>query len=68
MDKIKKQQILIVGFGYRTGLATANYLLKKGISISISDSKSEQELFPLIKVLPGQPQNFFFGKQNSSVK
>ncbi len=66
LSQIQNEQILIVGFSYRTGLATANHLLAKGISISISDSKPESELTHLIKQLKGQAKNLFFGKQSTA--
>lgn len=66
LDQLKEENILIVGFGYRTGLTTANCLLKKGITVSISDSKSKDQLSSLIKDLIGSIKRFYFGKQNIS--
>ena len=56
----KQERILIVGLGYRSGLAAANFLSEKGKDVSVSDSKSKEELADTIaklnknvKLIPG---------------
>jgi UDP-N-acetylmuramoylalanine--D-glutamate ligase len=46
-----EQNVLVVGFSYRTGLQTANFLAEKGYAVSISDIKQEKDLSPLIEKL-----------------
>lgn len=46
-----KEKILVVGLGYRTGLAAANYLAKRGDGVVVSDSKNREELSPLMEKL-----------------
>ncbi len=38
------RSVLVVGLGYRTGLAVCNYLAGRGIPVTASDSKSAAEL------------------------
>ena len=64
IDQLRKENILVVGFSYRTGLQTANYLLQHGISVSISDSRSKDELRDLIDKLEGNAKNIYYGKQS----
>ncbi len=48
------KNILVVGLGYRTGLASANFLSAKGADVSVTDIKSEAELKDIIaKLNPG---------------
>ncbi len=48
------KNILVVGLGYRTGLATANFLTGKGMSVTVNDMKAEVELKDIIdKLAPG---------------
>jgi len=49
MDDFKK--ILVVGLGYRTGLATSNFLAQKGKDVVVTDIKSENELKDIIAKL-----------------
>ncbi len=50
--KIKtSKKFLIIGFGYRTGLATANYLARHGLEVAVSDTKNEKLLTELIEKL-----------------
>lgn len=45
------KNILVVGLGYRTGLATANSLSGKGVSVTVNDMKGEAELKDIIEKL-----------------
>lgn len=45
------KKILVVGLGYRTGLASANFLAEKGFDVTVCDSKSHEELLPVIQLL-----------------
>ncbi len=65
LQQLKKEHILIVGFGYRTGLSTSNYLIGKEVSVSISDSQNEQDLKLLKDQLIGPLQHFYCGEQSS---
>ncbi len=47
----KKKHILVVGLGYRTGLASANFLAGKGFAVTVCDMKSRDELMPVINKL-----------------
>lgn len=63
---LAEKNILIVGLGYRTGLAAANYLAAKGVRAAVSDSKSVAELAPVIEQLaPGI--EVLAGSQNLSI-
>ena len=51
---------LVIGLGYRTGLATANFLAARGVDVTVSDTKSLDELAavtakldPSVKVIAG---------------
>lgn len=66
LEQLKQEHILIIGFGFRTGLATANYFAKKGIRFSISDSKSSESLRDLVNQLQGNAENLYFGPQDNS--
>jgi UDP-N-acetylmuramoylalanine--D-glutamate ligase len=63
-SRLEGEHILIIGFGYRTGLCSANFLMKRGIAVSISDSKSADELSELKAKLISAPRAFFTGKQD----
>jgi UDP-N-acetylmuramoylalanine--D-glutamate ligase len=43
--------VLVVGLGYRTGLATSNFLIAKGKSVTVTDIKTEHELKDIIAKL-----------------
>jgi len=52
--------VLVVGLGYRTGLATSNFLIAKGKSVTVTDIKTQHELEdiiaklnPAVKVIAG---------------
>ncbi len=60
--RLEGEHILVVGF-YRTGLQTANFLLSRGIRVSITDIKSEQELAGDREKLLKPVENFFTGNQ-----
>jgi len=42
------KKVLVVGLGYRTGVAAAGFLSARGASVTVSDIKSEEELKDLI--------------------
>ena len=65
-QQLKQEHLLIVGFSERTGLAVAQYLSDKDIPYSISDSRDEGTLSPLLKGLKVQPRALYAGKQDSS--
>ena len=51
---------LVIGLGYRTGLATANFLAARGVDVTVTDTKSLNELAavtakldPSVKVIAG---------------
>jgi len=62
----KSSKILVVGLGYRTGLSTANYLISKGYSVDVSDSKSADELISVSSQLKSGIR-LFAGNQNMSL-
>ncbi|HQP47968.1 MAG TPA: UDP-N-acetylmuramoyl-L-alanine--D-glutamate ligase [Spirochaetota bacterium] len=45
------KKILIAGLGYRTGLASGNFLAGRGAQVSITDTKSREDLAPVIEKL-----------------
>lgn len=45
------KNILVVGLGYRTGLATSNFLIAKGKRVTVTDIKTEHELKDIIEKL-----------------
>lgn len=49
MDTYKKA--LVIGLGYRTGLATANFLAARGVEVTVTDTKSAEELADIIAKL-----------------
>lgn len=58
MDTYRKA--LVIGLGYRTGLATANFLAARGTRVTVTDTKSAAELAeimakldPSVKVIAG---------------
>ena len=61
MDTYKKA--LVIGLGYRTGLATANFLAARGVEVTVTDTKSAAELAditakldPSVKVIAGNQE------------
>lgn len=42
---------LVVGLGFRTGLAAANFLARKGCAVTVSDNKSREDLAEVIDKL-----------------
>ncbi|MCL1911302.1 MAG: UDP-N-acetylmuramoyl-L-alanine--D-glutamate ligase [Leptospirales bacterium] len=55
------KKVLVVGLGFRTGLAASNFLARRGADVSVSDNKSAGELADVIagldkrvKVLAGE--------------
>ncbi|PKL37602.1 MAG: UDP-N-acetylmuramoyl-L-alanine--D-glutamate ligase [Spirochaetae bacterium HGW-Spirochaetae-1] len=48
------RKALVVGLGYRTGLAASNFLSARGVDVSVSDKKSAEDLKDVISRLsPG---------------
>ncbi|PKL17238.1 MAG: hypothetical protein CVV49_12115 [Spirochaetae bacterium HGW-Spirochaetae-5] len=45
------KKVLVVGLGYRTGVAAAGFLSARGADVTVSDMKSEEELKDLIAKL-----------------
>ncbi len=45
------KKVLVVGLGYRTGVAAAGFLSARGADVTVSDMKSEEELKDLIAIL-----------------
>ncbi|HOW82109.1 MAG TPA: UDP-N-acetylmuramoyl-L-alanine--D-glutamate ligase [Spirochaetota bacterium] len=55
------RNVLVVGLGYRTGLAASNFLASRGIAVTVSDSKSASgladviaRLDPSVRVIAGE--------------
>jgi len=46
LPELKK--VLVVGLGFRTGLAVSNFLAPRGVDVSVSDNKSVDELADVI--------------------
>ena len=44
-------KVLVVGLGYRTGVAVSDFLASRGIDVTVSDIKSEDELKDIIRGL-----------------
>jgi len=44
IDNVKIKKVLVVGLGFRTGLAVSNFLAKRNIEVLVSDKKKEAEL------------------------
>lgn len=63
-DNYKK--VLVVGLGYRTGLATADFLYSKGVDVTVSDIKSEPELKDIIMKLDSSVK-IIAGNQEPSI-
>ncbi len=66
MTDKKQEKILIVGLGYRSGLAAANFLAEKGKNVSVSDSKSREELADTVAKL-NKNVKFIPGNQNPEI-
>jgi UDP-N-acetylmuramoylalanine--D-glutamate ligase len=66
IDLNKNSKILVVGLGKRSGLASCNFLSKKGYNVYASDIKSQEELKSIIKELPGNVK-VFAGSQDPSI-
>ncbi|MFH0977538.1 MAG: UDP-N-acetylmuramoyl-L-alanine--D-glutamate ligase [Spirochaetota bacterium] len=65
-DLNKNSKILVVGLGKRSGLAACNFLSGKGYKVSVSDSKSSDELKDIVKLLR-KDVNVFAGNQEPSI-
>lgn len=66
MDLNNLKKVLVVGLGFRTGLASANFLAKRGVAVSVSDTKSEEALAAIIADLDPSVE-VFAGKQDESL-
>ena len=44
-------KVLVVGLGYRTGLSASNFLVEKGVEVTVSDLKTEEELAAVVERL-----------------
>ncbi len=64
LDNIKK--VLVVGLGYRTGVAVCNFFLERGITPFVSDSKDEYELKNILADVKGEVK-LFSGSQTPEV-
>jgi len=54
MNNIDMHKVLVVGLGYRTGLAVSNFLAARGTAVTVTDTKNADELRPVIeKLAPG---------------
>jgi UDP-N-acetylmuramoylalanine--D-glutamate ligase len=62
----QKKHILVVGLGYRTGLASANFLVGKGFAVTVCDIKSRDDLLPVINKLDGSV-HVIAGNQDPSI-
>lgn len=51
MEMNNYKKALVVGLGYRTGLATANFLAARGSEVTVTDTKSAAELADIIAKL-----------------
>jgi len=60
------KRVLVVGLGYRTGVAAAGFLSGRGADVTVSDIKSEDELKDLIAKLPSNVK-VIAGHQNPSI-
>lgn len=65
-ESLVKKNILIVGLGKRTGISLANLLDRLSINYAISDSKSEEEISHLKKMLNNENAIIHSGKQEES--
>lgn len=45
------RKALVIGLGYRTGLATSNFLASRGVEVTVTDTKSETELADIMAKL-----------------
>ncbi len=62
-EVIKNKKVLLVGLGYLAGgLNIAKFLVESGFKLTITDTKSEEELKDVIKKLKGFKINFVLGK------
>ncbi len=64
MSEFKK--VLIVGLGYRTGVAAANFLAGRGTAVTVSDRKPAEELADALSELDSSVR-VITGEQNPSI-
>ena len=60
------KKVLVVGLGFRTGLAVSNFLARRGVDVSVSDNKSAGELSDVIAGLDNRVR-VFAGEQNPRI-
>lgn len=63
---IVEGKVLVVGLGYRTGVAAAGFLSARGASVTVSDIKSGDELKDLIAKLASDVK-VIAGHQNTEI-
>ncbi len=63
---VKDKSVLVVGLGYRTGLAAANFLASGGARVLVSDIKHGDELRDVIAKLDGRV-TVFAGNQSPDI-
>ena len=66
MDINKMKKVLVVGLGFRTGLAVSNFLVKRGIEIVVTDSKDMNELADITAQLDSRVR-VIAGEQKPSI-
>ena len=62
----KRSKILVVGLGFRSGLAASNFLAERGYRVSVCDQKEALKLGHIIEKLDGRV-NLITGNQDSSI-
>ena len=66
MGAAKLKKVLVVGLGFRTGLAVSNFLALRGIDVSVSDNRNTGELAGVIADLDRKVK-VFAGKQHPEI-
>lgn len=62
------KKVLLIGLGILGGgVATANWLLKQGVKLRITDLKKREELLPSIKKIKGKAEFFLGGHRKEDV-
>src|SRR3989344_2802253 len=60
----RDKKVLLFGLGILGGgVATANWLIKRGAKVTITDLKTEAELAPSLKKIKGKPELIFGGHE-----
>lgn len=60
------KNVLVLGLGFRTGLAASNFLARRGLSVTVSDTRSENELADIMAQLEPSVQ-VIAGRQDPSL-